>query len=195
MGDDFTFQLSGPEKEYLINLARLSIGRRLQGSYEESGLPPPPPGRLQEPLGAFVTLKKQGRLRGCIGRLVGDAPLFLTVSRMALAAAFQDHRFPPLAAGEFAGLEYEVSVMGPILPCHDPEQVEIGRHGLIMKQGGRQGLLLPQVPVEWKWNREEFLAQTCVKAGLPPQTWLECWKKNNVELYWFEALVIEEAAG
>lgn len=190
MKEDFTFQLSETEKKYLLDLVRLSIERCLQSTYREDSLPPPPPGRLQDPLGAFVTLKKQGRLRGCIGRLVDSAPLFLTTSRMALAAAFHDHRFPPLTAEELADLDYEVSVMGPITPCREPERVEVGRHGLIMKRGDRQGLLLPQVPVEWKWGREEFLAQTCVKAGLPPQVWQKSWKEEGTELYWFEAVVI-----
>jgi AmmeMemoRadiSam system protein A len=141
-------------------------------------------------LGAFVTLKKQGSLRGCIGRLSDEAPLYLTVSRMALAAAFNDPRFPPLAAAEFGELEYEISIMGPITPCTDPTRVEIGRHGLIIKQGRRQGLLLPQVPLERRWGRERFLDQTCNKAGLPAQTWRKAWQADGVELYWFEAAVI-----
>ena len=190
MSDEFSFSLTDQEKTYLLDLARLSIARHFKGDYSEGTLPPPPTEHLGAPLGAFVTLKKQGHLRGCIGRLSDEAPLYLTVSRMALAAAFNDPRFPPLAAAEFGELEYDISIMGPITPCTDPERVSVGRHGLIMKQGRRQGLLLPQVPVEWRWNREQFLDQTCNKAGLPPQTWRKAWKEDGVELYWFEAVVI-----
>jgi AmmeMemoRadiSam system protein A len=173
-----------------LGLAELSVVRRLKNEYSEKTLPSPPSGPLREGLGAFVTIKKGGRLRGCIGRLSDTAPLFVTVSRMALAAAFNDPRFPAVTDTELGGLSYEVSIMGPIQKCPDPQQISVGTHGLIMKQGFRQGLLLPQVPVEQKWNREEFLAQTCVKAGLPRDTWKNAWKNDGAELYWFEAVVI-----
>lgn len=190
MSGEFSFSLTDPEKAFLLDLARLSIARQLKGDYSEETLPPPPTDKLKAPLGAFVTLKKQGNLRGCIGRLSDEAPLYLTVSRMALAAAFNDPRFPRLAAAEFGELEYDISIMGPVTACTEPERISIGRHGLIIKQGRRSGLLLPQVPVEWRWNREQFLGQTCNKAGLPPQTWRKAWKEDGVELYWFEAVVI-----
>ncbi|MDL2313344.1 AmmeMemoRadiSam system protein A [Desulfovibrio sp. OttesenSCG-928-C14] len=192
MSGEFGFGLTVEEGAYLLDLARLSVGRRFKGEYSEASLPEPVSDKLRAPLGAFVTLKKRGSLRGCIGRLVDEAPLYLTVSRMALAAAFQDPRFPPLEAGEFGELDWEVSVMGPITACREPEQVVIGRHGLIMKQGARQGLLLPQVPVEWGWGREEFLDQTCRKASLPAGLWRKAWKEDGVELYWFEAFVVHE---
>ena len=191
MKQSFSFNLSPEEQSYLLDLAKLSIARRFKGDYSEAGLPQPPTEHLQEPLGAFVTLKKQGRLRGCIGRLVDASPLYLTVSRMALAAAFDDPRFPPLQEGEFGELEFDISIMGPITPCLKPEEISIGRHGLIMKQGQRQGLLLPQVPVEWGWNAEQFLQQTCAKAGLPAETWRQAWRAEGTELYWFEAVVLK----
>jgi AmmeMemoRadiSam system protein A len=190
MNQNFSIALTEEEKNYLLGLVELSVVRSLKNEYSEKTLPAPPPGSLHEGLGAFVTIKKGGRLRGCIGRLSDTAPLFLTVSRMALAAAFNDHRFPPVTEAELAGLSYDISIMGPIQKCPDPEQVSIGSHGLIMKQGFKQGLLLPQVPVEQKWNREEFLAQTCVKAGLPRDTWKKAWKNDGAELYLFEAVVI-----
>ncbi|MDR1243086.1 MAG: AmmeMemoRadiSam system protein A [Deltaproteobacteria bacterium] len=190
MTQNFVFTLTDGEKSYLLDLAKLSIARSLKKEYSESSLPAPPGGHLQEGLGAFVTLKKGGRLRGCIGRLSDTAPLFLTVSRMALAAAFNDPRFPAVTEAEFEGLSYDISIMGPIQKCPDPEQIIVGTHGLIMKQGLRQGLLLPQVPVEQKWTREQFLTQTCAKAGLPPDTWKKAWKSDGAELYWFEAVVI-----
>jgi len=104
---------------------------------------------------------------------------------MARSAAFEDPRFPPLTRGEFQAVEYEISILSPLAPCPDPERVEVGRHGLIMSRDGRSGLLLPQVPVEWGWNRETFLAQTCVKAGLPK----DAWKEPGTTILWFEAVV------
>lgn len=189
MGKQFTFHLSDEEKSYLLDLARLVVVRHFNGHKSEEDLPPPPTRKLHAPLGAFVTLKEGGRLRGCIGRLANDAPLFITVARMAVAAAFNDPRFPALQREELGKLEFEISILSPITPCQDPTQVVIGRHGLIMKKGPFQGLLLPQVPEEWGWGREQFLAQTCRKAGLPPEAWKEAWKDGQTELHWFEAEV------
>lgn len=186
MEKDFKFELNAEEKKYLKNLALLSISRGLNGKSPETNLEVPPYPVLSAPLGAFVTLKKNGQLRGCIGRLIGADPLYLTIAWMAQAAAFHDNRFTPLQAAELGEIELEISVMGPITPCSDPEKIEIGRHGLIMKLGSRQGLLLPQVPVEWNWNREEFLRHTCRKAGLPQ----DAWKDGTTEIFWFEAEVI-----
>lgn len=140
---------------------------------------------LREELGAFVTLKSGGRLRGCIGNIVGKGPLVATIERMAGAAAFEDPRFAPLAADEIEGLHIEVSVMGPLSPCPDPELIEPGRHGLYIRKAMHSGLLLPQVATEWGWDRETFLDQTCVKAGLPKGT----WRKPKTEIWWFEAVI------
>jgi len=182
--DGFRFELGNEEKNYLKELARQSI---LSVFDRQDGwsAPNPPTDTLREPLGAFVTLTSGGRLRGCIGHIVGDKPLYQTIAGMARAAAFEDPRFPPLSKAEFESVRIEISILSPITPCPDPAQVEVGRHGLIMRQGYRQGLLLPQVPVEWKWDRETFLSQTCVKAGLPP----DAWKLPATEIYWFEAVV------
>ena len=186
----FSLELTQEEREHLLQLARLAVARALNGKFSEEDLPPAPGETLKKELGAFVSLHRGGRLRGCIGRLVGDAPLCLTVARMAQAAAFHDPRFPPLRKEELEDLHYEISIMGPITPCREPEQIRIGRHGLIIRSGSRQGLLLPQVPVEWGWDREEFLRQTCRKAGLPPGQWKEAWKEpSGTELHWFEAVV------
>jgi AmmeMemoRadiSam system protein A len=140
---------------------------------------------LSAELGAFVTLKREGRLRGCIGNIVGNGPLAATIERMAGAAAFEDPRFPPLTAGELDDLAIEVSVMGPLTPCPDPELIEVGRHGLYIRKSIHSGLLLPQVATEWGWDRETFLDQTCVKAGLPKGT----WRKPKTEIWWFEAVI------
>ena len=140
---------------------------------------------LNEELGAFVTLKRDGRLRGCIGNIVGNGPLLATIERMAGAAAFEDPRFPPLTADEVDGLHVELSVMGPLTPCPNPELIEVGRHGLYIRKSIHSGLLLPQVATEWGWDRETFLDQTCVKAGLPKGT----WRKSKTEIWWFEAVI------
>lgn len=182
--DSFRLSLSPDEQKYLKELVRLAIASHLTGRGPVTP-PEPPTDLLQSELGAFVTLKLGGHLRGCIGNLVGNGPLYQTVWNMAQAAAFQDPRFNPLTPAEMDGLVIEISILGPLAPCPDPQLVEIGRHGLIIRRGGSQGLLLPQVPVEWGWDREQFLAQTCRKAGLPANA----WREPNTELYWFEAIV------
>jgi uncharacterized protein len=182
--EGFTFELTDQEKKYLKELVRLSIAAEL-ASDSAWKVPEPPSDKLRETFGAFVTLTLGGELRGCIGHIVGDKPLFLTIAEMAKAAAFQDPRFPPLSRAEFEEINTDILILSPITPCPDPNLVEVGRHGLIMRQGYKQGLLLPQVPVEWRWDRETFLAQTCRKTGLPP----EAWKMPETQIYWFEAEV------
>jgi len=181
--DAFHFTLSQEEKDYLKNLVRLRIEDRLAG--RPGTTPEPPTDRLREKFGAFVTLTLHGRLRGCIGHIVGDRPLFQTIGDMAEAAAFEDPRFPSLTAREFQDVAIEISILSPLTACPDPELVAVGRHGLFIRRGNHSGLLLPQVPVEWHWNREQFLDQTCVKAGLSPG----CWKLPGTTLFWFEAEV------
>ncbi|WP_272701060.1 AmmeMemoRadiSam system protein A [Desulfovibrio sp. Fe33] len=182
---DFRFELTDGEKQYLKNLVIQAISSGLGIGDGPHTPPEPPTEKLRGHLGAFVTLKLHGSLRGCIGNVYGAGELYRTVWDMALSAAFRDPRFPPLTEGEFHAMEYEISILGPIEPCPDPALVEVGRHGLIMRRGGRSGLLLPQVPVEWDWDRETFLSQTCAKAGLPR----DAWQEADTEIYWFEAEV------
>jgi len=184
MNETFTLTLSAEERQFLLE----SVKKRIDSVLRERKLveTPPPPGILFEKYGAFVTLKRNGQLRGCIGRIASSHPLYLTVSEMAEAAAFHDTRFPPLLLSECNDLDVEISVIGPITHCDDPSLVEVGKHGLIVRRKERQGLLLPQVPVEWEWDSETFLDQTCRKAGLPA----EAWHDPETEIYWFEALVI-----
>ena len=120
--------------------------------------------------GAFTTLHLNGKLRGCIGYVLPSHSLYRTVAETARAAAFDDPRFAPLTADEALGVEIEISVLSPLRPI-DPEDVLVGKHGLVISRGNRRGLLLPQVPAEWGWDRETFLAQTCKKAGLPEDAW------------------------
>lgn len=187
--EHFDLRVTPEEKDYLRDLAKYAIAASLEDTFSEEALLQPPDGYLHSQLGAFVTLKKCGKLRGCIGRLIGDAPLYVTVCRMAQAAAFHDSRFPPLQAAEYPDIDVEISIMGPITPCHNPEQIVIGTHGLIMRKDSHQGLLLPQVAKEQKWSVEVFLQQVCLKAGLQGAEWKDAWKVPQTELYWFEAIV------
>lgn len=186
--ESFSFSLTDEEKQYLHELVRLSIAQELKrrtGRGGETHPPPPPSELLTREMGAFVTLKIGGNLRGCIGNVIGNRPLHETVAEMAKNAAFQDPRFPPLQPGEFETLEVEISVLSPLAPCPDPELIEPGRHGLMVRQGGRSGLLLPQVATEHGWDRESFLRHTCGKAGLPAG----CWQEPQTQIFWFEAVI------
>lgn len=162
--------LNETQRKFLLQIARDSIAAVLEGrppQLEESSVDE----TLRKPAGAFVTLKtKDDDLRGCIGSIHPVAPLFQAVSMSAVNAAFRDPRFPPLQKHEFEAIVMEISVMGPILRCSH-EEVVVGRDGLIISRGRNAGLLLPQVAIEYAWSREEFLRHTCIKAGLPPDTW------------------------
>jgi AmmeMemoRadiSam system protein A len=137
--------------------------------------------------GVFVSLHKHGDLRGCIGHIEADQPLAQSVARCAISAATSDPRFPAVTAAELAALEIELSILGPLEPVSSVDDIEIGRHGLLVEMGWHRGLLLPQVATEWKWDRETFIAQTCHKAGLA----LDAWKKGAT-LWRFEAEVFGE---
>ncbi|WP_448384558.1 AmmeMemoRadiSam system protein B [Desulfosoma sp.] len=178
--------LSPEDKARLKNIARQTLAAKLFGTLPSPDLPLSElPMSLREPRGAFVTLKRHGQLRGCIGQIEARQPLAHTVSRMASAAAFQDPRFPPVTPEEWDDLELEISVLSPLEKLDDPTQVRVGTHGLVLRKGSRSGLLLPQVAVEQGWDRETFLRQTCRKAGLPP----EAWRDPDTEIYIFTAEV------
>ncbi len=181
------FDLTPEERSALAGLACASIEHGLATGTcpEDAAVPRPDQEHLLAPCGAFVTLTRHGRLRGCIGNIVGQAPLYLTVSRMGYAAAFQDPRFPPLRAEEWPDTAMEISVLSELSRCPDPALVEIGRHGLVLALGRRSGVFLPQVPVEQGWDREAYLENLCLKAGLSPGS----WRDPAAELYWYEALV------
>jgi AmmeMemoRadiSam system protein A len=147
---------------------------------------------LAKNCGAFVTLHLEtdrGRqLRGCIGRMSAAGPLGETVRAMALEAAFGDPRFPPLGPEELPRCSIEISALSPMELCPDPRQVEVGVHGLYLIRQGRAGVLLPQVPVEQGWNRDEYLDYICVKAGLPPGS----YEAPDAKLFTFTAIVFGE---
>jgi hypothetical protein len=173
--------LTPEEKSALLSMARDAIAAVL----EKKDVPEfqRMSSVLKEKRGAFVTLKKRGQLRGCIGYIEAVKPLYQTVMEMAVAAAFRDPRFPPVAKDELNQLAFEISVLTPLVEVKDVRTVEIGRHGLYIVKGFRSGLLLPQVAVEHDWDKETFLAETCYKAGLSPLA----WQDQDTKIYIFSA--------
>lgn len=179
-------ELDAAERKVVLELARRTVEE-----YVRTGKLPDLPeatGRLAEPRGVFVTLHREGALRGCIGYVEAVKPLLEAVRDMAVSAATEDPRFPPVRPGELAEIDLEVTVLSPLRRVSDPESVEVGRHGLVIRRGGRSGLLLPQVPVEQGWDRREFLEHTCLKAGLPR----DAWQDPVTELHVFTGQVFGE---
>ena len=172
------------DRRLLLRIARDAIVAHVGGGVvsivEEGGL-------ARRRGGAFVTLHMRRELRGCIGHIEGDEPLPRLVARCAVSACSADPRFPAVAASELPHLEIELSLLGPLEPLTGPDGIEIGRHGLVVERGGRRGLLLPQVAIEWRWERLKFLAETCRKAGLPHDAW-----QHGAEVWRFEAEVFGE---
>ncbi|EEB74233.1 TIGR00296 family protein [Thermococcus sp. AM4] len=183
--------------EFLVKLARKAIEE-----YVRNGriIEPPDdtPPELWEKMGVFVTLNRynvppQTALRGCIGFPLPIYPLVEATIKAAIHAAVEDPRFPPVRPEELDELTVEVSVLTPPEPVEGPPEerprkIKVGRDGLIIEKGIYSGLLLPQVPIEWGWDEEEFLAQTCWKAGLPP----DCWLDPDAKVYRFTAEIFEE---
>jgi AmmeMemoRadiSam system protein A len=178
------FSLSQDEQRHLLEVARFSIARRLGAPAAAPANRPNSPMLIRN-LGSFVTLTRGGNLRGCIGTIIGREPLEQNVSRMAAAAAFEDYRFSPLTLPEWERTDLHISVLDELTPCPDPEQIEVGRHGLVLQVGGHSGVFLPQVPVEQGWDRLTYLEQLCHKAGVGPGS----WKAPGASLYWYEAFV------
>ena len=178
--------LSEEQKRWLIDIARQTVMAAVAGEPAPDLATDDPD--LREPRGAFITLKKAGQLRGCIGYIEPRAPLIEAVADNAESAALRDPRFTPVTPEELPDISIEISALTPLEPVADVEEIEVGRHGLVLSRGPNRGLLLPQVPVEWGWDREEFLEHTCLKAGLPP----EAWRHDDTELLCFEAEVFSE---
>jgi AmmeMemoRadiSam system protein A len=170
------------DRDDLLDLARKAILTHVQrGALPEIDFPDGP---LHAEVGAFVSLHLKGELRGCVGRLEGEGPLYQTVAEMAVAAATEDARFAPLPAGDQRHTEIEISVLGPLRPS-TPEAIELGTHGLYVVQGRFRSVMLPQVPAQFGWSREQFLAQGCRKAGLAD----DAWKQSDTRLLTFTAQV------
>lgn len=181
-----TLTLSDDEKQILLKLARDSISAR----FTETEPPLPPAGGTFNMLcGAFVTLHKQGSLRGCIGYVRGIKPLGEAVRDLAAASAFDDPRFSPVQEAELPELEIEISVLSPLRQIADSAEIEVGTHGIMITRDHHSGLLLPQVATEYGWDRETFLSHTCGKAGLSR----DCWKQRNTSIEIFSALIFSES--
>jgi AmmeMemoRadiSam system protein B/AmmeMemoRadiSam system protein A len=179
--------LNDAEKKKLLKLARDTINHYLKTGKKPEVKENDPV--LNEEMGAFVTLHKHGDLRGCIGNIAGEGPLYLTVRDMAIQAAFSDRRFPPVSQREMKDIDIEISALSPLEKIEDPEKIIMGRHGVIVKSGFRSGVYLPQVATETGWTREEFMSSLCAhKAGLPA----DAWKTGDCEIYIFTAEVFGE---
>lgn len=178
--------LSGAEKKKL-----LAISRKTLEEYVSSRTPPDitvSEQRLLERRGAFVTLNMHGQLRGCIGYIKPVAPLYKAVMEMTVAASSNDMRFRPVTRGELKNITIEISVLTPLKLINSVSEIQVGTHGLFIVHGHNSGLLLPQVATHYNWGREEFLRQTCSKAGLPA----DAWKDKEAQIYIFSAQVFSE---
>ena len=181
------FDLTDREKKQLLVLARKTIeqqvGRHALTPLEPADWSP----TLQTKCGAFVTLRKQGQLRGCIGRFDATEPLFKVVQQMAIASSTEDYRFPPVSVAEVGRLEIEISVLTPMRRIKSADEFQLGKHGIYMKKGSRAGTFLPQVASETGWSRDEFLGHCAQdKAGIGWEGW------KDAELYVYEALIFSE---
>lgn len=173
--------LTSDEKGELLRIARGVIEAKSTGKplpYVSASSK-----KLEERYGAFVSLYKKGMLRGCIGSLQADEPLYKQVEEMAQAAAFRDPRFRAVTPDELPYLDIEISVLTPLRQIDDPEEVQVGVHGIMIRKGFLSGLLLPQVATERNWDRKTFLQETCRKAGLPGNAWMD----EDAEIYVFSA--------
>ena len=194
-----SFELSLEEGKFLIQLSRRAVNEKL-ASGKTISPPKETPKKLFEKCGVFVTISTlrggEKELRGCIGYPYPISPLVEVVIDSAINAATQDPRFEPLTLRELSKVIFEVSVLTPPEPVEvkNPKaylsKIKVGEDGLIVEKGFYRGLLLPQVPIEWGWSEEEFLCQCCVKAGLPPDSWLT----KDAKIYKFKAIIFEEEA-
>jgi AmmeMemoRadiSam system protein B/AmmeMemoRadiSam system protein A len=182
------YSLNKRDQAELLKIVRQSVETAVRQHTLLEPVASPKSDFLLDERGAFVTLTKRGEVRGCIGYVSALKPLYMTVRDVAVFAAMRDPRFPPVAPAELGALKYEISVLSPLRRVTDSKQIQIGRHGLLVKKGNREGVLLPQVPVEQGWNRQTFLEQVCLKAGLPPNA----WKDEDTDLFMFTALVFGE---
>jgi uncharacterized protein (TIGR00296 family) len=191
------FQLTLEESNFLVKLARKAVEEYLKNG-KIIAIPKDASSKLMEHCGVFVTLNSfyQGKkeLRGCIGFPYPTTPLARAVIESAINSATQDPRFPPVSLDELNHIVFEVSVLTPPQlvkvkkPTDYPRKIKVGQDGLIVERGYYKGLLLPQVPVEWNWEEEEFLCQCCMKAGLSP----DCWLLEGTKIYKFSCVIAHE---
>ncbi|MEE9306338.1 MAG: AmmeMemoRadiSam system protein A [Spirochaetia bacterium] len=181
------FDITPEEKKILLQTAREAIAAHLE---KRKPRYPAATGTLKKKCGAFVTLHKQDNLRGCIGFIIAAKPLFETVQEAAKSSAFNDPRFPALTARELDDIKIEISVLSPLRRIENTEEIQVGVHGIMLKNSFYSGLLLPQVAIDYGWDRETFLTHTCYKAGLPG----DCWRSKDTEIEVFSAIVFSEAS-
>ncbi len=177
-------KLTAKDRQLLLDLAREAII-----SYVQDGTIPTreiKSGNLQERQGCFVCIKINGMLRGCIGNFISDKPLYQLVQEMAVSAATRDPRFYPMKQKDLTDFDLEISVLSPLEKISSIEEIEVGVHGLYMEKNFSRGVLLPQVAVEYGWDRDTFLSQTSLKAGLGKDDW-----KEGTDIYKFSALVFQ----
>ena len=192
-----SLELSLEEGKFLVELARKAVEEYLK-SRKKISAPENTSEKLLQPCGVFVTINTirdgEKELRGCIGYPYPTTPLVQAVIESAISSATQDPRFYPLSLSDLDNVVFEVSVLTPpqLIEVKKPSEylpkIMVGKDGLIVERGMFKGLLLPQVPVEWEWDEEEFLCQCCTKAGLPP----DCWLLENTKIYKFQAIIFEE---
>lgn len=172
------------DRQALLRIARDALSAHVAGTPMAI---PELRGESARLAGAFVSLHAHGELRGCIGHVEATEPLGPVVARCAVAAGSSDPRFPSVTAAELPRLHIEISILGPFAPVASLDEIEVGRHGLVVEMGWHRGLLLPQVAAEWHWDRETFVAETCRKAGLSNDAW-----SKGAKLWKFEAEVFGE---
>lgn len=179
--------LNDKEKKILLEIAHKAV----EANVREEDITPEP--REEKALnmrsGCFVTIKLDNELRGCIGNFQSDRPLFKEVAEMAAASACKDPRFYPLQLDEVKNISIDISVLSALEKIDDIETIEIGTHGIYLEKGYYRGVLLPQVATEHNWDRETFLKQTCIKAGLPTDS----WEAEETDIYTFSAEVFSDA--
>jgi AmmeMemoRadiSam system protein A len=181
-----SMKLTDEEKQALLQIARTSIQSAVEGLFlpaienvDET---------LRQPRGVFVTLRVSEELRGCIGYVEPLFPLAQATQDVAVKAAMEDPRFLPVSITELERVSIEISVLSPLEILHDIENIEIGKHGLVLSAGYRRGLLLPQVATEYNWDRKQFLSHTAMKAGLSP----DAWTRREVQLFTFTVEKFDE---
>ncbi len=179
--------LNQAQKKELIDIARKTLNQYIkEGKTYQPEVDGP---QLKKDMGAFVTLRKNGNLRGCIGNIIAKGPLYLGVRDMAIAASTQDPRFPPVEESELEDTDLEISVLSPLKKIENPDEIILGKHGVLVRKGFRSGVFLPQVAEETGWSKEDFMNNLCAqKAGLPA----DCWKTGGCDIFIFSAEVFEE---
>jgi AmmeMemoRadiSam system protein A len=180
-------ELNARERTILLEIARRAIEGYV-GTEQTPAVEPREEKALNIRSGCFVTIKQGGQLRGCIGNFQSEHPLFREVAEMAVASATKDPRFYPMKKEDLDNFKLEISVLSPLTKVDSIEEIEVGKHGIYLEKGYYRGVLLPQVAVEHGWDRETFLRQTCLKAGLPGDS----WKAEDAEIYIFSAQIFGE---